>query len=312
MIIGHRGSPGRLPDHTLEGYTLAVEQGADAIEPDLVRTKDGVLVARHENELSQTTDVAERFPERKRVATVDGERVEGWFVEDFTLAEVRTLRARQPWPDRPHDHDGRYLVPTFDEVLDLAEKLGEARGRPVTVVPELKHPTYFRSIGLPLEPAFIETLRTRGLDRSPHVVVQCFELTPLEALGRELSVPRVFLVGAPNDVVPGDTREYSMLLADLPAIRRSAEALGVAREMVWAPKGPTGLVEAAHAADLKVYVWTFRAERVGPAGGGAYGVPGGGDIVAEIEAFLRLGVDGVFADQPDRAVEAARRVAEAR
>ena len=234
MIIGHRGSPGRLPDHTLEAYTLAVEQGADAIEPDLVRTRDGVLVARHENELGLTTDVASRFPGRKRVATVDGERVEGWFVEDFTFAELRTLRARQPWPDRPHDHDGKYLVPTFDEVLDLAARLGAARGRPVTVVPELKHSTHFRALGLPLEEPFVE-------------------------------------------------------------------ALGVPRELLWAPEGPTGFVERARAAGLGLYVWTFRAERPGPAGNG--------DPVAEIAAFLRLGVDGVFADQPELAVAAAVRVA---
>lgn len=300
MVIGHRGSPGRLPDHTLEGYALAVEQGADAIEPDLVRTKDGVLVARHENDLSRTTDVAARFPDRKRVAVVDGESVEGWFVEDLTLAEVRTLRARQPWPDRPHEHDGKYLVPTFDEVLDLADRLGKARGRPVTVVPELKHPTYFRSIGLPLEEPFVAALKQRGLDRSPHVVVQSFELQNLEALGRELGIRRVFLVAHPDAVVPGDTRTYGALLADLPALRPKIEALGVPRELVWGPGGPTGFHAQARAAGLGVYVWTFRAERPGPAGNG--------DPVEEIAAFLRLGVDGVFADQPDLAVAAAAKV----
>ena len=301
MIIGHRGSPGRLPDHTLEGYALAVEQGADAIEPDLVSTKDGVLVARHENELSQTTDVATRFPDRKRVAVVDGERVEGWFVEDLTLAEVRTLRARQPWPDRPHDHDGAYLVPTFDEVLALAERLGRARGRPVAVIPELKHSTYFRALGLPLEPPLLAALRARGLTGSPHVVVQSFELQNLEALAGAITARRLLLVGPPDMAIPGDTRTYGAVLADLPALRRRVEAIGVPREYVWGPDGPTDLVTRAHAAGLQVFVWTFRAERPGPAGGG--------DLTAEIAAFLRLGVDGVFADQPDIAAAAAARVA---
>jgi len=298
LLIGHRGSPGRLPDHTLEGYTLAVEQGADAIEPDLVITKDGVLVARHENELSQTTDVAARFPDRRRTTVVDGDTVDGWFSEDFTLAELRTLRAVQPWPDRPHDHDGLYLIPTFDEVLALAARLGAARGRPVAVVPETKHPSYFRSIGLPLEPPLIDALRRHNVATvNPNLplVVQSFELSNLEALAADVTVRRLLLVDAPKTTVPGDTRTYGDLLADLPALRQKVECIGVARNMIWGPDGPTDLLARAHAAGLQVYVWTFRAERPGPAGA---------DVVNEIAAFLRLGVDGVFADQPDLAVQA--------
>lgn len=291
MIIGHRGSPGRLPDHTLEGYTLAVAQGADAIEPDLVISRDGVLVARHENELSQTTDVAQRFPDRKRDAVVDGEAVTGWFAEDFTLAELRTLRARQPWPDRPHDHDGLYLVPTFDEVLALAERLGRDRGRPVAVVPETKHPSYFRALGLPLEPALVDALRRAGRDQDRDVVVQSFELDNLVALGSELGVRRLLLVGEAKATIPGDIRTYGEVLADLPALAAQVDALGVPRELLWTTEGPTDFVARAHAAGLQVFVWTLRAERPGPAGGG--------DPVAEIAAFLRLGVDGVFTDQPD-------------
>jgi glycerophosphoryl diester phosphodiesterase len=298
LVIGHRGSPGRLPDHTLEGYTLAVEQGADAIEPDLVITKDGVLVARHENELSQTTDVAARFPERRRTTVVDGDTVDGWFAEDFTLAELRTLRVVQPWPDRPHDHDGLYLIPTFDEVLDLAARLGAARGRPVAVVPETKHPSYFRALGLPLEPPLVEALRRHGVataNPSLPVIVQSFELANLQALAADVTVRRLLLVDAPTVTVPGDTRTYGDLLADLPALREKVECLGVSREMVWGADGPTDLLARAQAAGLQVFVWTFRAERPGPAGA---------DVVAEIAAFLRLGVDGVFADQPDLAVQA--------
>ncbi|MFZ5476168.1 MAG: glycerophosphodiester phosphodiesterase family protein [Myxococcota bacterium] len=281
LVIGHRGSPGVLPDHVLEGYALAVEQGADAIEPDLVITKDGVLVARHENELSATTDVAERFPGRRRDAVIDGEPVTGWFAEDFTLAEIKTLRARQPWPDRPHDHDGRYAIPTFDEVLALADRLGRERGRPVIVVPETKHPTYFRSIGLPLEPPLIRSLRRHGRARDG-VVLQSFELTSLETLGAALPLPRILLVG---DTVP-----------PLAELRAKVEGIGVPRELVWGAEGPTGLVPDAHAAGLLVYVYTFRAERPGPAGDG--------DPVKELAAFLALGVDGVFCDQPDLAVRA--------
>lgn len=284
MIIGHRGSPGRLPDHTLAGYTLAIEQGADAIEPDLVATKDGVLVCRHENELSQTTDVAARFPERRRSATIDGLTVEGWFTEDLTLAELRTLRARQPWPDRPHDHDGEFPIPTFDEVLELAATRG------VAIVPEVKHPSYFRALGLPLEERLEEALR-----RHPgvSVVIQSFEL---ENLARFSGRRRLFLVGAPDQVIPGDSRTYGQVLGDLPALRERAEAIGVSREMVWGPAGPTGLVERAHAAGLQVFVWTLRAERPGPAWNG--------DLVAEIRAYFALGVDAIFADQPDLAVKA--------
>ena len=297
MIIGHRGAPGYLPDHTLEGYRLAVAQGADAIEPDLVLSKDGVLVVRHENELSQTTDVAARFPDRKRSATIDGVTVEGWFSEDYTLAELKTLRAVQPWPDRPHDHDGLYLIPTFDEVVALAAELSASTGRPITVVPETKHPSYFASIGLPFEPALDPALAAARAARVP-VLLQSFELSNLER--RADDPPRLLLIGNPTATIPGDTRTYGAVLADLPALRRDVEALGVPRELVWGPAGPTGFVAQAHAAGLKVYVWTFRAERPGPAGNG--------DLEAEIAAFLRLGVDGVFADQPDRAVKARARL----
>ncbi|MDQ8155472.1 MAG: glycerophosphodiester phosphodiesterase family protein [Gemmatimonadota bacterium] len=300
LVIGHRGAPGYLPDHTLEGYTLAVRQGADAIEPDLVISRDGVLVARHENELGHTTDVATKFPERKRVATIDGERVEGWFTEDFTLAELKTLRAVQPWPDRPHDHDGRYTIPTFGEVLALADKLGAERGKPVVVVPEWKHPTYFRSLGLPLEPAFFAELERWG-GPAEQVILQCFELAPLEAIDTaRWPVTRLLLVGAPTSRIPHDARTYGQVLADLPALRRKVEALGVPRELVYTVLGPTRLVTDAHAAGLRVIVWTFRKERPGP--------PGGGDVVAELRAYYGLGVDGVFADQPDLAVEATRTV----
>ncbi len=147
LIIGHRGASGHRPEHTLEGYRLAAEMGADFIEPDLVPTKDGILIARHENEIGGTTDAAERFPDRKRTKVVDGQSITGWFSEDFTLAEIRTLRAKERLAFRSHAYDGRFLVPTFDEVIELAERLARELGRPIGIYPETKHPTYFRAIG---------------------------------------------------------------------------------------------------------------------------------------------------------------------
>jgi len=162
LVIAHRGASGHRPEHTVAAYTLAVEMGADFIEPDLVSTKDGVLVARHENDIGGTTDVAEKFPDRKARKVIDGDTLTGWFTEDFTLAELRTLRAKERLPFRSHAYDGRYAIPTFDEVLALADSLGRARGRVVGVYPETKHPTYHRAIGLPLEEKLLAALQARG------------------------------------------------------------------------------------------------------------------------------------------------------
>lgn len=151
IIIGHRGASGHRPEHTLASYELAVQQGADYVEPDLVLTKDGVLIARHENEISGTTDVEAKFPDRKATKRVDGTEISGWLTEDFTLAEIKTLRARERLPFRSKAHDGQFDVPTFDEVIALAAWLSSERGRPVGLYPETKHPSYFRSIGRPLE-----------------------------------------------------------------------------------------------------------------------------------------------------------------
>jgi len=300
LIIGHRGAPGHLPDHTLEGYRLAVVQGADFIEPDLVPTKDGVLVARHDSELSLTTNVAEAFPERKRTAEIDGETMEGWFSTDFTLAELRTLRARQPYPDRPHDHDGRYLVPTFDEILALRAELEAEAGRPIGVYPELKHPTYHHALGYDLVALLLAALQDAHLgDADDPVIVQCFEPTALDAVAAAVHVPRILLVGAP-DATPADGGPtYGELLSDLPALRQRVHGLGVPKVAVHDGTMATGLLDAAHAAGLLVHVYTFRneARTLNPV---ANGSPS-----AELDAFLALGVDGVFADFPD-AASAAR------
>jgi glycerophosphoryl diester phosphodiesterase len=327
VVVGHRGAAGYRPEHTLAGYQLAAERGADYLEPDLVATKDHVLVARHENDISETTDVAEHpeFASRRTTKTVDGRKVTGWFTEDFTLAELRTLRARERIPDvRPANarYDGKFLVPTFAEVLALRATLSRRLGRTVGVIPELKHPTYFASIGLPLEPLLAAALRKDHLDSgAAPVIVQCFEPTTLERLHRRygLKVRTLLLTtprGEPYDLVAaGQARPYSVLLqpAGLAGLARDGvDAIGPSKEQVVAVKGdgtlgaPTRLVADAHAAGLWVMPYTFRAENqyLPPAlrDGGDPHHPG--SAVVEEETFLRAGVDGLFCDEPDLCVRA--------
>lgn len=291
VVIGHRGAPGHLPDHTLAGYRRAVELGADVIEPDLVSTKDGVLVARHENELSKTTDVAERFPDRKTTKTVDGQAVTGWFVEDLTLAEVRTLHAKQPFPTRPAG-PGDLLVPTFDEILDLLPELEALAGHPIGIEPETKHPSYFRALGLPLEPPMLASLERRGLlDGRPTVWVQSFEEGNLRELRRTTKLKLVRLVDEPD---------AALLTPDgLQALSTYADAVGASKKLLLDAAGAdTGAVARIHAAGLQVHVWTFRNE---PPFLPAWC---GGDPAAELRRYYALGVDAVFADFPDAAVAA--------
>jgi len=298
LVIGHRGSPGHLPDHTLEGYRLAVQQGADVIEPDLVPTKDGHLIARHENDLTDTTDIAEHYPQRKTTKTVDGATHTGWFAEDFTLAELAVVRAVQPYPDRPHDHDGRYAIPTFEQILDLRAELSEQTGRPIGVYPETKHPTYFRSLDLAVEPRLIASLKAHGLttEDSP-VWVQSFEPSSLAMVARELPVKRVQLIGD-LDARPADGgATYGELLAALPALRAQVHGIGVHTSHLYTPAGPNERLAQAHEAGLVVHVYTFRMEphKLGHAADG--------DGRTELRRFIELGVDGLFADYPDVAVE---------
>ena len=204
LVIGHRGASGYRPEHTLASYTLAAQMGADYIEPDLVPTKDGVLVARHEPEIGGTTNVADHpeFAARKTTKTIDGISFTGWFTEDFTLRELKTLRAKERLPDvRPQNtkYDGKFEVPTFQEVLDLRARLSRKLHRPLGVYPETKHPTYFRSIGLPLEPGLVRALERNGLNRrGAPVFVQSFEQDNLRALDPWLKVPLVQLLDAPT------------------------------------------------------------------------------------------------------------------
>ena len=295
LIIAHRGASGHRPEHTLEGYRLAVEMGADFIEPDLVSTKDGVLIVRHENEISGTTDVADRFPDRKRTKVVDGQSITGWFAEDFTLAEIKSVRARERLPFRSHAFDGQFQVPTFDEVIDLAQRLGDARGRPVGIYPETKHPTYFRALSLPIEEPMLASLQAHGWNRrDAPVFIQSFEQDNLRALRARTPVRLVQLV-EDAALVTGD---------GLKAIATYADGIGPDKRLVVPVSAdgslgtPTDLVTRAHAAGLFVHIWTIRIDKQFLPGG--YG----GHPEAEFEQFRKLGVDGIFTDFPDAAAKA--------
>ena len=302
LVIGHRGASGYLPEHTLASYALAMLQGADFIEPDLVATRDGVLVARHENEIGATTDVAmhAQFASRQRRQLVDGQAVEGWFVEDFTLAELKTLRARERIPQlRPGNaqYDGEFEVPSFDEVLELLAGVNASRriaGQSlVGVYPETKHPTHFRELGLPLEPALLTALA--GALHGAPVFIQSFEAGNLRQLRGECSHPLVQLLN----------EDFVMNAADLEAIARYAHAIGVPKSLVMKESQdlllPTTLVREAHAARLAVHVWTFRAENAFLPATLRRGTAAQehGDIVAELKFHLSAGADALFCDQPD-------------
>jgi glycerophosphoryl diester phosphodiesterase len=324
VVIAHRGASGYRPEHTLASYRLAIAMGADYIEPDLVSTRDGVLVARHENEISGTTDVADHpeFAGRRASRTIDGRAVNGWFTEDFTLAELKTLRAKERLPQvRPTNtaYDGRFEVPTFDEVLDLVVGEGRRLGREIGVYPETKHPSHFASIGLFLEEPLLRALRRHHLDRpDAKVFVQSFEVANLRRLHGMTELPLIQLMdvsGAPYDLVAsGNPRTYRDLATPggLAEVAGYAAGIGVHKELVLPCDdtghvgAPSGLVDDAHAEGLLVHVWTLRAENQFMAvdlhvGTGPHA---SGDAIAEGRAFLEAGVDGFFTDQADLGVEA--------
>ncbi|TDO68161.1 glycerophosphoryl diester phosphodiesterase [Kribbella sp. VKM Ac-2571] len=314
LVIAHRGASGYRPEHTPAAYRLAAAQGADYLEPDLVATLDGVLVCRHENEISGTTDVAEHpvFADRRITKIVDGTAVTGWFVEDFTFAELRTLRARERMPALRAGntaYDGLEEIPTFDEVAALARRESARLGRPIGVLPEIKHPTYFRRLGLPLEELLTERILALGLGPD-EIMIQSFEPTSLRRLSVMTRVPLVQLVdsgSAPNDFLrTGDGRTYADLIEPrgLREIATYAQVLAPCKDLV-VPRSadgclgePTRLVDQAHRAGLGVQVWTFRAER--------RFLPTGTDLPTELARFAALGLQGIFADHPDQAVAALR------
>jgi glycerophosphoryl diester phosphodiesterase len=321
IVIGHRGASGDRPEHTPMAYRLAITQGADFIEPDLCITKDGHLVARHENEIGGTTDVGGRaeFAARKATKVIDGQSVSGWFTEDFTLAELKTLRARERLPQlRPANtaFDGREAIPTFAEVVAIAKAAG------VGVYPEMKHPRYFASIGLPFEQRMADALKAEGLNsRSAKVFVQCFEVGPLKTLRRLTKAPLVQLVdseGSPADL-PALRYADMVTAAGLKAIAAYADGVGPDKSYVVPTDGErllpaTSLVKDAHAAGLKVHPWTVRAEnyflpkdlQVLPASLRPDAPRLHGDVEAMFEALYEAGIDGVFSDFPGLAVAARK------
>lgn len=323
VVIGHRGASGYRPEHTLASYELAARTGADYLEPDLVSTADGELVCRHEPEIGGTTDVAAhpQFAARRTTKEIDGVPVRGWFAEDFTLAELRTLRVRERLAELRSDNtrfDGRYPIPTLDEVLVLRQALSASLGRPIGVYPETKHPTYFRAIGRPLEEPLLAALERHGLNHpGAPVFVQSFEtgnLRRLRSLGLRTPVVQLMCsAGGPHDLeLTGDRRGYLGLAAPagLAEIAGYADGIGPAKGMVLGRRRdgslgePSRLVDDAHAAGLVVHPYTFRAENTFLPSDLRRGESPSelGDAVAELRAFLRAGVDGLFTDHPDVAV----------
>lgn len=325
LVIGHRGASALRPEHTLAAYAKAIEDGADLIEPDLVMTRDGVLVARHENEIGGTTNVSAlpQFADRKRIKVIDGARLNGWFTEDFTLAELKTLRARERIPKvRPAntEYNDRYDIPTFAEIIKLVADASARTGRSIGIYAEMKHSSYFRGIGLPLEEAVIAQLRGHPYTRQAPVYLQSFETANLRALRAQLgkSMPNVKLVQLignpakrPADWgLAGDTRTYADMMAPLGLreVATYADGIGPERAQV-VPRTPSGglaepsaLVRNAHAAGLLVHPYTLRPENNflpkqlrGP-GDEAARHPAG--MIREARALIDAGVDGFFTDDP--------------
>ena len=341
LVIAHRGASGYRPEHTLESYRLAIEMGADFIEPDLVSTRDGRLVARHEPDITETTDVAQRpeFAARRRMARLDGVEHVGWFTVDFTLEELRTLRAVQPRPGRSKEFDGLFQIPTLEEIIALARSASAAGGRTIGIYPETKHPTWHCEQGLPLEPALLAALAEAGwTSREAPVFIQSFESGNLRWLRGQTGVRLVQLVSggdldADGHVQPpdrwssaggctrypqGDLPTDFTQAASFAQIATYADAVGPWKRHIIGTRrdaagaatdksertrlttAPTRFVELAHAAGLAVHPWTFRDEPQHLAADYA------GDPTAEYRQFAALGVDALFSDFPDTAVRALR------
>lgn len=322
LVIAHRGASGERPEHTLAAYERAIDAGADYIEPDLVVTKDMVLVARHETEIGGTTDVAERaeFASRRRSKEVDGSLVSGWFAEDFTLAELRTLRARERLPAvRPANarYDGLWQVPTFAEIVQLVRAKEAETGRPVGLYPELKHPGFLlQDAGIDSVDLLVRALKATGLDRpGAAIFVQCFEVEALRRLHRLLpDLPLVQLIAAEGGPADAEPLRYETMIqpAGLAEIGRYATGIGAELRLLANPDGaPSGLVSAAHAAGLKVHAWTLRKENafLPPAFQRGGGPSARGDVTGLARRLEAGGVDGVFTDDPALVVAALRREA---
>lgn len=326
LILGHRGAAGYRPEHTAASYEIAARLGADYIEPDLVATSDHVLVARHENDITETTDVADHaeFASRRTTKQIDGRGVTGWFTEDFTLAELKTLHAKERIPEIRQENtlfDDRYRILTFQEVVDLRQRLSNELGRPIGLLPELKHSTYFASIGLDLETPFVRTLRANDLDDAQsRTIVQSFEVANLRVLKQvwQVRIPTLLntnAAGQPYDfAVAGDPRRYADLLrpAGLAELSSFVDVIGPHKLQVipLAADGtlgsPTALVDDVHRAGMKVMPYTFRAENTFLPADYRVGTDPTdfGRAIDELKAYLATGVDGLWCDQPDICVVA--------
>jgi glycerophosphoryl diester phosphodiesterase len=321
LVIAHRGASGYRPEHTLASYTLAIEMGADYIEPDLVATRDGRLIARHEPLLDDTTDVKSRpqFAARRSTRTVDGKSVTGFFASDFTLAEIKQLRAVQANPARSKEYDGKFEIPTFEEILDLRERESAKRGRIIGIYPETKHPSFHLDLQLPLEERLLDALRKHKLDRPDGpVVIQSFESANLQYLHTKTKLPLVQLLddgalqydAAGKRVVGVKIPQYSdkrggLAPKSLEDVAKYANAIGPWKRQIMRDVGAqqllqSSLIEQAHAAGLRVHTYTFRSE---PA---TLAPEYRNDPKLEYQQFYALGIDGVFSDFPDIALSARK------
>ncbi|THD34545.1 MAG: glycerophosphodiester phosphodiesterase [Sphingomonas sp.] len=309
IVIGHRGASGERPEHTLASYEVAIADGADFIEPDLVLTKDNVFVARHENDITGTTDVANHpeFASRKTTKTIDGEKHTGWFTEDFTLAELKTLRAKERLPQlRPANaaYDGKYTIPTLAEIIALAKKRSKELGRTIGIYPETKHPTYFASIGLPMERHLVAELKAAGWDSATApVFIQSFEVNNLKFLHTITKIRLIQLMDGSGGPADNATPSYASMITPvgLKAVSAYAWGIGPNKDMVDKGEGtPTTLVADAHKARLRVHVWTFRAENFFlPASLRVGANPlDHGNVAEAMRRQLALGIDGFFTDFP--------------
>jgi len=318
LIIAHRGASGERPESTLAAFRLAIAEGADFIEPDLEMTKDGHMVVRHENEISLTTDVASRaeFASRKTTKSVQGKSVTGWFTEDFTLAELKTIRCRERLPQlRPASakFDGQEQIPTYQEVIDLAKSESARLNRPIGTYPELKHASHFAALGLAMEGPLADILKKNGLDSATApVFVQCFDVEPLKTFKTLSKAPRIQLVsplGGPSDAKT--TYQDMVSAAGMKTISTYATGVGPDWSMVIPTVdgglgAATPLVGDAHAAGLAVHPWTVRAENafLPPKLRRGAAPSDFGDVDAVYRALYAAGVDGLFSDFPGLAVKA--------
>lgn len=311
LIIAHRGASGERPEHTLASYERAIDQGADYIEPDLVLTKDGVLVARHENEIGGTTDVADHpeFADRKTSKTIDGIEMSGWFTEDFTLAELRTLRARERLPDLRTANkrfDGLYPIPTFEEIVQLVRAKEAESSRRIGLYPETKHPSYFAGLGLSHQGPLLDLLSRYGYQTEVDpVFIQSFEVGNLKAICATSRLRLIQLVdaeGGPADL-PGTSYADMLTVQGLTDIAAYADGIGPSTALVIAPEGATALVGRAHDAGLQVHVWTMRMENsfLPPQYQRLDDPQGLGDFTGYVRAIAATGVDGLFSDFPGQA-----------